>query len=180
MSAHRIAVRYAKSLLDLGIENNELATLVEDVAKVRASLASRDLFLLIKSPIISTGKKKAVFRKIFDPMLGRTLISFFDIMLRKSRENILPEIIESFDEQYKVHKAISTVILKTAVPLEDKTIAKIKEKLANSAITKPNIDLVVEVDPALIGGFQLKFEDKDYDASLAHKLSELRKQFSSS
>ncbi len=179
MSAHRIAARYAKSLLDLGIERDELDQILKDIDYVRACLTSRDLYLLIKSPIVSVRKKKSVFRRIFDGKLSHTISHFFEIMIRKGRENILPEILDSFVEQYKDFKGISTVVLKTAVELDKETISQIKSALLQSKSTKENIELVVEVDPSLIGGFTLQYEGKEYDTSLVSKLDNMRKQFSS-
>ena len=179
MSANRIASRYAKSLLDLGIERNELDQIVADMNTVQESLKSRDLFLLIKSPIIGASKKRSIFKKLFETRLSPTINKFFDIMLRKGRESVLPEIITSFQSQYKLYKKISTVILKSATPIDSTTLEKIKDQLTSSDQTRANIDLQVEVDPSLIGGFKLQFEGKEYDASLAFQLEQMRRQFSS-
>ncbi len=178
MSAQRIATRYAKSLLDLAVERNELEQVNNDMHWVEKALTSRDLFLLIKSPIISRGKKKSIFRKIFGNTLSRTTNSFFDIMIRKGRENILPEIVTSFIKQYKLFKDISTVTLRSAAQLDESAVQAIRQKLETAADTHQNLELEVKVDPSLIGGFTLEFEGKQYDASLASKLRELRKQFS--
>lgn len=178
MSAQRIASRYAKSLLDLAVERGELDQVLADMQYVQGALESRDLFLLIKSPIISGGKKKSIFHRLFQEKLGKTTNAFFDIMIRKGRENILPEIAQSFIEQYRVHKQISSVVLRTAVPLDDATVASIKEKLSASDKVMQNIELEVKVDPDLLGGFVLEFEGRQYDSSLSAKLNELRKQFS--
>jgi len=180
MSAHRIASRYAKSLLDLGIERGELDQIVDDVKTVQSCLKSRELYLLTKSPIISSGKKKSIFKKLFANLLGGTVNKFFEIMIRKGRENVLPEILTSFEEQYKNYKKISTVVLKTAVPLSDETVTEIKRRLLASNSTKVNLDLQVDIDSSLIGGFKLQFEGKEYDSSLAYKLEQMKKQFSSS
>jgi F-type H+-transporting ATPase subunit delta len=40
------------------------------------------------------------------------------------------------------------------------------------------LEIVTQVDPELIGGFVLQFDNKRYDASIAHKLDELRSAFS--
>ncbi len=178
MSAKRIATRYAKSLLQLAIERDELEQVVADLQVVKQSLSARELYLLIKSPIIKGSKKKAIFKRLFEDQLSSTTNSFFDIMIRKGREDILPEIVESFQTQYNNYKQISRVVLRTAQPLDDEAIELIKQKLSETAETKSNIDLVVEVDPALIGGFTLQFEDKQYDSSIAYQLEKLRKQFS--
>ena len=65
MAGSRAAVRYAKSLLSLSIEQNAL----EDVNKDMNLLAntcksSSDLMLLLKSPIVKTDKKQAILSAI--------------------------------------------------------------------------------------------------------------------
>lgn len=178
MSAQRIAVRYAKSLLDLAIERGELDQVLHDMDQLKASLSSRDFYLLVKSPIISLGKKQSIFKRLFKDKLNKTVNSFLNIMVRKGRENLLPEIVQAFEEQYRAHKHISPVVLTTAVELDDKTIAQIKDKLIQSGQTEKNVELLVKVDPSLLGGFLLEFEGKQYNTSVAHKLNEMRKQFS--
>ena len=177
MSVQRIAFRYAKSLLDLSVERNELETVLADMEYISKSLESRDLFLLLKSPIITTGKKHTIIKRLFSEPLSKLTNSFLDIMLRKGRENLLPEIVEAFKQQYKAHQKISTVVLRTAEALDKDTIDAIKSKLSQSSETHEKIDLQVIVDPELIGGFTLEFEGKQYNASVAHKLQQLRKEF---
>ena len=178
MSVQRIAGRYAKSLLDLAIERNEVDAVLQDMQYIKGALKSRDLYLMIKSPIISADKKQSIFRKIFEGKIQQMTSYFFGIMTRKGRENHLPEIVDSFIEQYKIYKQISTVTIKTAVPLSDSALNTIKEKLVSSPDIKKNLELEVKVDPSLLGGFTLEFEGKQYDSSIASKLKELRKQFS--
>lgn len=178
MSVSRIAERYAKSLLEYAIESNSLEQVVDDVALLRKSLESRDLFLLIKSPIIDTSKKRSIFSKLFDDKVGPVMRSFSDIIMRKGRENVLPEMLTSFDILHKIYQKVSTVTLTTAAPLSDEALSKISSTLEGSHSTQKNVELETKVDPELIGGFRLEFEDKQYDNSIAAKLKELRNQFS--
>ena len=178
MSASRIASRYSKSLLDLAIERNELSQVLADINYVREAVKVRDFYLMIKSPIINPAKKKTIFQRLFTGKLTKTTESFFKIMIRKGRESILPEILDAFIEQYKEYKHISTILIKTAAPMPDSVIADLREKLLASHTAKDNLEIEVKVDPTLIGGFTLEFEGRQYDASMATKLNELRKQFS--
>ena len=100
MSITRIASRYAKSLLDLSLEQNKLEKILEDIKLFQAYLGNRDLVLMFKSPIVNVGKKKAVVKALFDGKLDPLLLSFFDIILRKNREMYLPEIANEFVHQY--------------------------------------------------------------------------------
>jgi len=177
MSAHRIASRYAKSILDLAIERSDLDRVLDDMKYVLGALKSRDFYLLVKSPIVSPSKKQAIFHKLFSSKLAKTTTSFFDIMIRKGRENLLPEIAESFVDQYKEKKGILTVLLKTAAPLDESTLDSIRQKIVQSDFAEQQLELEVQVDPNLIGGFALEFGGREYNSSIAHSLQELRKQF---
>jgi len=177
MSVARIASRYAKSLLDLSIEQNKLDTILGDINTLQETVKNRDFYLMLKSPIINSGKKgsafKALFADRFDPMSMR----FLDIVLNKGREPFLPEIANEFVAQYKDYKKVSTIKVTSAVPLSASAIEKIKAKFLQSKATKESIEVETIIDPAIIGGLIVEFEDKLYDSSVAHKLDLLKKEF---
>ena len=104
-------------------------------------------------------------------------MAFIDIIIRKGREMYLPEICQDFINQYKVFNRISTVTVTTATPLNETSLNEIKEKLLASNITMDKLDLISKVDPAIMGGFVIEVGDKLYDASIAHKLDQVRKEF---
>lgn len=177
MSVLRIASRYAKSLLDLAIEQDKLDRILEDVKSFKAATDNRDFFLLLKSPIVNTGKKQAIFKALFEDKFDKVTNSFLSIILRKGRETYLPDIAASFLNQYKDLKKISTIKLTTATELSESNHQAIKQKLEASEATNEVIDLITKVDNDLIGGFIIEFDDRLYDASVAHKLEELKKEF---
>jgi F-type H+-transporting ATPase subunit delta len=90
----------------------------------------------------------------------------------------VPEITAEFIEQYKRLKKITSVTVTTAAPMSDKVLAELKKQLLASGITTENLDIETKIDPELIGGFVLEFDNKRYDASVAHKLEELKTSFS--
>ena len=99
MTDNRVAPRYAKSLLDLGIEQNKLDVLYDNMSALKSALQNRDLYLMVKSPIIHADKKISVFKSIFEGSFDKISQSFLDIITRKGRETILPEITDSFIKQ---------------------------------------------------------------------------------
>ncbi|MEL6863439.1 MAG: ATP synthase F1 subunit delta [Bacteroidota bacterium] len=177
MSISRIASRYAKSLLDLAIERDQVEPVLENIRSFKKATSNRDLYLLLKSPIINTGKKSQIIDALFGKSFDELTIGFIRIILNKGREMYLPEIADEFIVQYKKYKHISTVKLTTAVPLEVEVVSSIKQKLVASAVTDDNIEIKTVVDPDIIGGFILEFDDKLYDSSIAHKLATLKKEF---
>lgn len=177
MSVSRISSRYAKSLLDLASERNELDAVFNDIQYFKEAINNRDLYLLLKSPIINTAKKLSIFKAIFEGKIGKTTMAFFDIVIKKGRETFLPEITADFISQYKQFNKISTVHLTTASPISEASLADIKAKLLSSDVTMNKLDIVSKVDPSLIGGFVIEVAGKLYDASVQHQLDLLKKEF---
>ena len=177
MSAERLSYRYAKSLIDLAKEQGKLEVIKGDVANLLTAVQSRDLELMLKSPIVSKMKKANALEALFGDGFDDMTMSFMDILLTKGREMYIPEIAEEFMSQYKEMNKISTVRLVTAQPLTDAALAEIKAKLIASNELKANVEIETVVDPSLIGGFRLEFNNLQYDASVAHRLNEMRKAF---
>ena len=177
MSVTRIASRYATSLLDLAQEQGKLERVLEDVQAFQKAAGQRDFELLLKSPIVNTDKKQAIVKQIFDGKFDQLTMMFLEVIMRKGREGHLAAIADEFVAQYKKANQISTVYLTTAAPIESDSLQVIKMQLMTSDVTDRNVEIKTKVDPNLIGGFVIEFDDKLYDASIAHKLDLLRKEF---
>lgn len=177
MSAYRIASTYAKSVLDLAIDQGNLEEVKADMEGLASCMENRDLYLLLKSPIINADKKQKVLDAIFSGKVNPLTSKFMEIVIRKGRESFLPEIVKAFGDQYRSYKKITTVKLTTAVDIAEEKLARIKSELLKSNVTKESVDITTVTDPDIIGGFVLEVGDKLYDASVAHKLGLLRKEF---
>ena len=177
MSVTRIASRYAKSLIDLSVESSKLDRVLEDITSLKEVLSNRDFYLMIKSPVINGGKKKEIVKALFGGKYDELTLGFMNILINKNREAYLPEIANSFIEQYQKIKHISKVKITSATAINDKNLEDIKQKLLSSGVTDSNLEVSTAVDPNLIGGFILEFDDKIYDASVKHKLELLKKEF---
>ncbi len=178
MSLARISSRYAKSLIDFALEQNKLERIYEDILNLKTATDNRDFLLLCKSPIVTAAKKEQVFKALFEKYLDPMTFGFFHILFKKGRELYIPEIVHEFIRQYDEINKKTKVTLTTAQTLDNQTVTAIKAKLTSSASTRDNIELETKVNIDLIGGFILEFEDKLYDASVAHQLRQMKKSLS--
>jgi F-type H+-transporting ATPase subunit delta len=178
MSVTRIATRYAKSLIELAVEQGKLEQVNADMHRLATAMKNRELYLFLKSPIIHPDKKNAVLEAITKGTVDKLSLAFVKLLIKKNREVYVPEITAEFIEQYKRLKKITSVTVTTAAPMSDKVLAELKKQLLASGITTENLDIETKIDPELIGGFVLEFDNKRYDASVAHKLEELKTSFS--
>lgn len=177
MSVARIAHRYAKSLIDLSIVQDKLDRILEDVKSFKAVTLNKDFYLFIKSPVIHHARKFQVVKTLFEGKYDELTMAFLRILISKKREMYLPEIANEFLQEYKKFKHITTVKLTTAIPLSEASLEAIHKKLTESTATDSNVELRTNVDANLLGGYILEFDDNVYDASIKHKLEQLKKEF---
>ena len=177
MSLKKVAGRYAKSLISLASEQNVLDTVLSDMKGLIKMAENRDLNNLLKSPIVSIDKKRAVFKGLFDPHFSELSKSFVHLVLTKGRESVLPVIAQEFIEQYNELKGITKVEITSASPLDEYTTKQITEKLLSSNLGLKTIELSAKVNPEIIGGLIIQIGDKLIDDSVAFKLKKMTKQF---
>jgi F-type H+-transporting ATPase subunit delta len=113
-----VAQRYAKALIDLAIERNQLEEIKEDIDFIRQSISPEFVNVLL-SPVITDHKKSQIFRAVFENRLQPLTFSFFDLVFSKRREWILREIAEEFREKYRELKGIEIIEITTAVEISD-------------------------------------------------------------
>ncbi|MBN8837399.1 MAG: ATP synthase F1 subunit delta [Sphingobacteriia bacterium] len=172
-----IAQRYAKALMDLSVERNQLEAVVKDIEFLSASnTAEFDAVML--SPVYSDNQKMKVFTSVFNGKLSDLTFSFFRLVFKKGRELSLREISEAFIQMYRNAKGIKLVELTTAVDVD----ADVKDKLAVKLqslkqLQGKQIELQTKTDSSILGGFVAKFDDLMYDASIRRELQVIGKQF---
>lgn len=171
----RAAIRYAKAILDIAqtsgtadAVNNDMKSIVNAVAE------SAELKDFLISPIIKMDVKKSALSEIFSNIQKETT-SLFHLLFENKRFEILESIAKQYNNLYDESNGIQVAKVTTAFPitpeLETKVLAKISE-FSNKKITIVNI-----VDPTIIGGFILRVGDQQYNASVANKLNELKREF---
>ncbi|MEM6641728.1 MAG: ATP synthase F1 subunit delta [Bacteroidota bacterium] len=176
MSEGRIAARYAKPLLNLAEEKSVLEEVKQDMDSF-ASLCkeNRDFSLMLKSPIIPHKRKAEILKKIFEGKFSDLTLQAFDLITRKNREYLLVAIADEFLALYNLRKGIANVTVTTTFQLESDLRESFK-KLATKVTGKsPNLE--EEIDPDILGGYVLKFGDKQIDDSVRGRLNDLKLKF---
>jgi F-type H+-transporting ATPase subunit delta len=177
MQNPRLASRYAKSLLDLAVEQNKLDATLTDMKLLEAICQQNsDFAAMLRSPIIKADKKHAILKAVLEGRLSPITDGFIVLLVNKGRESNLQEIAGAFIKQYNLLKNIRTVKLTTAVPVSDAVRDSIKAKVAAS-LKNDAIEMKTAVNPDLLGGFVLEMEDKMFDASIRRDLNDIRSQF---
>ena len=117
MNYPRVASRYSKALLELAVEKNELDKVSADVATLKAAVSgSRDLELLLASPIVKTDKKQAILNEVFKGAFSPIFEGFVSLITKNGRESILIAICEKFEKGRQSFREVIMPI-KTFIPM---------------------------------------------------------------
>lgn len=174
MKSTKAASRYAKALLELAVENNKLDKVAEDMRYLaKVSSENYDFQLLLNSPVVKTDKKIAIFNELFGQFEQVTTM-FINLITKNRREYMLDDIAVSFESQVKAYKGIVPVTVISAVPLAASTRETIMKKIKASA--KGELEVNEIVDESLIGGFIVRMDDKQIDASVSSQFSNLKQR----
>jgi len=172
-----VAQRYAKALIDLAIERNQLEEIKEDIDFIRQSLSPEFVNVLL-SPVITDHKKSQIFRAVFENRVTPLTFSFFDLVFSKRREWVLPEIAEAFFESYREMKGIEIIDITTAVEISDELKETIHNRFQNlKKFQNKTIEIRSKVDESILGGFIAQSHDILFDASIKNDLQYIGKQF---
>jgi F-type H+-transporting ATPase subunit delta len=176
MNTTKVGKRYAQSLLQLAVETGALEAVKADVALLSATCAeSKDLVIVLNSPVIKNDKKLNVLKAITQGKIAVLTDKFLQLIVSKGRANKLVEILNAFEVLYFEHKNI----VKAQIKSVNGVSAEVKNQI--TALVKQNLnkEVVLEevFDKELIGGFVLTVGDKQVNASVKEQLDKLKKGF---
>ena len=101
-------------------------------------------------------------------------MTFLELLVKNKRENQIFGIIRWFIHEYKEARGIETATFVTAVPLDNNLRASVKNTVKDHF--RKEIELIEQVNPAIIGGYILKVEDLQYDGSIIAGLKKIRRE----
>lgn len=177
MSDTRAALRYAKAVLDLAVDQKATAAVENDMRSITETIAdSRELRAMLASPIINGESKKEVLNAIFKE--GGQIKGLLKTLTDNKRIGLLNEVALKYIILNEDLKREGVAYVTTAVPLTPELEKKMLQQVAK--ITDNNVSIENKIDESIIGGFILRVGDLQYDASVANKLNNIKREFSNS
>ncbi len=172
MKASLAANRYAQALLSLVLEENKLEEVYRDMTLLSSTIEeNRGLENLLNSPIVKTDKKVSILMQIFGSQISELSKKFIQLISSRRRDALLKEIALAFQSLYKKEKNITVAEVVSVVKLDEAE----KNKIAGLINATGTVEIHEKIDPSIIGGFIVRVEDKQIDASIAREFNDLRK-----
>ncbi len=176
MNSTILSSRYARSLMDLAVEQNSLEEIRRDMSLIgKTCKENKILNAVMRNPNINIGSKKGIVRDLFGSKINKLTLDFIILLIEKRRIIFLKEIAYEFRDLYNEHKGIKVAIIYVARSIDQNARERIIQLLEKEFNSK--IELIERIDENVIGGFKIVIDDKIYDASISKQLQVLKKSF---
>ncbi|MEP3818321.1 MAG: ATP synthase F1 subunit delta, partial [Nonlabens ulvanivorans] len=106
MSGSRAAIRYAKAVLSLAIDQKSTDAVQSDMKTITDTIAeSTDLSQMLQSPVVKASDKKAVLTQVFTNTNAVT-VNLIDTLIANKRLAILNDVAVSYTHLYDEMKGM--------------------------------------------------------------------------
>lgn len=172
----RAAIRYAKAILDQGQVQGAVEAIQTDLQLIGSTIASNsELADFLANPTVKDENKLNALIQIFAQATGEVK-NLFKLLHENKRFEILPAITVEFGRLYDELKGVQKVVVTTAVALTSDMEAQVLSKI--KSLTPKTIAIENVIDQSIIGGFIIRIGDQQYNASIASRLQNLKREFS--
>lgn len=175
MNQSKISVRYAKAFFEFGIEKKLLETFVQDVKLLVHSIETIPEFQgFILNPIVRPSDKKLFVSQLLTKKVSKETIDFLNVVITNRREIYIQDILRNFLDTYRKYSGVTAVTLTTAQSFSAEQKKEVTAYIEKKYKTK--VELNEKTDKSILGGFILRIEDLQYDASVTTKLKNIKKE----
>ena len=171
-----IARRYAKALLEIGIQQQTYDALGKELDRAADTLrSSPELRNALENPVFSLEKRKLIMDELARRLaLSKTVRNFIMLLLDKGRIAALPDIARAHRTLVDEHAGRVRATVISARPLDPMLETRLK-----TALEKSSGKVVIfekREDPTILGGLITQLGDTLYDGSVRTQLQELREE----
>jgi F-type H+-transporting ATPase subunit delta len=169
-----IAPVYARSLFEAASDAGKIDDVRSQLGEFADALSEdRDLQVFFFSPYFATSEKTEGLRKAISGA-DDLVQNFLELLIENHRMPALFRIRREYDRLWdEVNKRLPVTIT-SAVELDDATVQHIGDRIGEQ--TGRKVELATDVDPDVLGGLVVRVGNTVLDASIRHRLEQLRKQ----
>lgn len=170
-----MAGRYAGALFELALEDKTVDQVKKDLEQFDAMIGdSADLNRLVRSPVFGVDEQlKALGAVLAKAGISGTAANFLRVVTTNRRLFAVRAIIRGYRQLVARHKGEVSAQVTVAEKLSDANLDALKGAL-KSVTGGKDIDLDINIDPAIIGGLVVKVGSRMIDSSLRTKLNAIK------
>ena len=170
-----VAARYARGLFIVTEKRGETVRALDDLkAALQVLKPGTRVANFLASPQVRVVDKGQVLRAGFQGKALPSVAVFVDLLLRKKRLSLYPDIVSEFEALVEHAQGVRRVHLVSATPLTAAEMERLRKTLER--YTGAKVKLTTEVDPALLGGALVRIGDHVVDRTVRTLLDAIARQ----
>jgi F-type H+-transporting ATPase subunit delta len=168
-----IAQVYSRALFEVAKEHGKLDDVRGQLGQFTDALEqNRDLAVFFFSPYFSTEEKKEGLYKAVEGA-DPTFANVLETLLERHRMPAIYRIRAAYDRLWDEENKLLPVEVTSAIELDEATVKNLGDRIGEQ--TGQRVELTSKVDPSILGGIVLRVGNQILDASIKHRLDQLRK-----
>jgi F-type H+-transporting ATPase subunit delta len=168
------SLQYANALADIALAQSAAGPALKQLADFGDVYAeSAELRNFLASPAVDRNAKHGVVEKLVARLGASKMIrNFLLVVVDHGRTQILPEMVEAFEQVVRQRQGIAEAEITTAIELN--AAQKAEFTLTLERLTGKRVEAKYSLEPALLGGAVVHIGDAIYDGSLRQRLNAMR------
>ena len=172
-----VSSKYAQALFEISIEKNIIDRIYNEVLLIQKMFEeNEDYIKILTNPKINKKEKMELITSLLKGKVSDDIIGLFSIVISKSKEKLINEILLKFMEKIDEHKGIKACTVISYSELSDVQRSKLIIKIEK--LLDKKIRLIEVIDKSIIGGLYIEVDGKALDGTVKGQLEKLKKQFS--
>lgn len=164
---------YATAILEIAKAEGALERVGDELFRIaRALEESTELREALTDRRLPLERKKAVVDELLEGQASPLAVNLVNFVVGAGRSAELPAIADRLAERAAAERDRAIAEVRTAVPLDDETVARLAEALGRA--TGKQVEVKTVIDPTVLGGIAARVGDTVIDGSVRHRLTELR------
>ena len=162
---------YANSLFQVALEQDSLENIFKELNEID-NILENDYVKILSSPVMEKEVKHNLIKEAFGESLCSFTLNYLDLLIDNDRFDCIFTIKDEFNSLYNEHNGIleveAIVASEMSWELKARLIARLEKETAKT------IRLKTKVDPTILGGIKLQYNNTEVDASVKTKLEDIK------
>jgi F-type H+-transporting ATPase subunit delta len=166
------ARRYAEAAFDIARRDDTIELWLAQLDRAAAAVVDPGVMHRLENPRVPLVERQSALISVLGADLQAQAANLIGLLMRRRRLDALPQIAREFRRLYNRDAGIVVATATSAAQLDRAEVDALRTRLEQ--ISGKRVELVVNVDPALLGGVQVRLGDRLIDGSVRGRLERLR------
>jgi len=169
----RVAKRYAKALFNTALQQDILQSVEDDLTGITGVVAhSKDLKRFLGSPNRTREDKLRLLESVFSDRVTALTMHAVRLLLKRRREHMLEHLKVEYLKLRREHDKVTHAVVASAHEIDAAHRDRIVTKISQA--TGRRVEAEFEVDPRLIGGVKVTYDNFVLDGTARGYLNRMK------